>query len=583
MLAASVVACTPRPEGPGEAAQAFVDAFARHDVDAAAALTDQPAGARPALARAWDGLQALHLDGSTQTARFSGDAGSVEYRYAWHLPHGSVWTYTGQLKMGRRDGVWSVRWAASNIHPQLGDDQTLALRTTPAPQARVNIHNGGDVLVPGLRHAVLLDSAALAGSGISVVADQLTGILSRFDPTLNAQEIAESATGKHGKYLVTLLHDEDFDQVAQQLSVLPGVGFQEQSDLVPVDPAFAPEALAHVRRTVLDDVAGKAGWSVVTLNPNGIETDVLTDSDTQAAPSYSLTLDRAVQNAAQRAVDIPTKPAVIVALQPSTGAILAIAQNHAADALGPLATSGRFPPGSTFKIVTAGAAIAEGLADPTTQVPCPGRIDIGERSIPNYNDFSLGTVPMATAFAKSCNTTFAKLASEMQPEALRTAAAQLGIVARYSVVGIPTTSAYVPAAPDLVVRTEDGFGQGRILTTPLTMAIAAATVAHGSTPPAPYLITGHPTEVQGDRPSVPAAVVDGLRGMMRKVVTEGTATRIADKGEVYGKTGEAEFPGGSHAWFVGYRGDLAFATLVVGGGGSEAAVSVTRDMFDALP
>ena len=62
--------------------------------------------------------------------------------------------------------------------------------------------------------------------------------------------------------------------------------------------------------------------------------------------------------------------------------------------------------------------------------------------------------------------------------------------------------------------------------------------------------------------------------------TSGTATDIKSEGEVYGKTGEAEFPGGSHAWFVGYRGDLAFATLVVLGGSSDNAVAVTKDFFD---
>ena len=54
-------------------------------------------------------------------------------------------------------------------------------------------------------------------------------------------------------------------------------------------------------------------------------------------------------------------------------------------------------------------------------------------------------------------------------------------------------------------------------------------------------------------------------------------------GAVYGKTGEAEFPGGSHSWFAGYRGDLAFASLIVGGGSSEYAVRMTKVMFESLP
>jgi cell division protein FtsI/penicillin-binding protein 2 len=66
-------------------------------------------------------------------------------------------------------------------------------------------------------------------------------------------------------------------------------------------------------------------------------------------------------------------------------------------------------------------------------------------------------------------------------------------------------------------------------------------------------------------------------------VTNGTAKDIAGAGEVYGKTGEAEFPGGSHAWFAGYRGDMAFAALIVGGGSSEYAVRMTKVMLDSLP
>jgi cell division protein FtsI/penicillin-binding protein 2 len=171
----------------------------------------------------------------------------------------------------------------------------------------------------------------------------------------------------------------------------------------------------------------------------------------------------------------------------------------------------------------------------------------------------------------------------MRPGALRHAAEQLGVIADYAVDGLPTAAGSVPAASDLTVRTEDGFGQGRIVVTPFAMAVAAATVAHGSAAPAPYLIVGRPTAVRGERPTLDARVIDGLRAMMRQVVLAGTAQRIADQGAVYGKTGEAEYPGGSHAWFVGYRGDLAFATLVVDGGSSDTAVAVTREMFAGLP
>jgi cell division protein FtsI/penicillin-binding protein 2 len=135
---------------------------------------------------------------------------------------------------------------------------------------------------------------------------------------------------------------------------------------------------------------------------------------------------------------------------------------------------------------------------------------------------------------------------------------------------------------NLAERTEDGFGQGKVLVSPFGMAMAAATVAAGKTP-LPRLIVGRQTTVTGDRSEISPAMLSGLRSMMRLVVTEGTAKDIAGTGAVYGKTGEAEYAGGSHAWFAGYRGDIAFASLIVGGGSSEFAVRMTKRMFDNLP
>jgi cell division protein FtsI/penicillin-binding protein 2 len=271
-----------------------------------------------------------------------------------------------------------------------------------------------------------------------------------------------------------------------------------------------------------------------------------------------------------------------VVIKPSTGEILAVAQNAAADGEGPLATTGLYPPGSTFKIITAGAAIDRDMATPNTLLACPGTMDIGHRTVPNYGGFDLGTVPMSRAFASSCNTTFAELASRMPPRGLTMAAAQYGIGPDYQIEGINTVSGSVPPTVNLAERTEDGFGQGKVLVSPFGMAMAAATVAAGKTP-VPQLIEGRPAVVTGDRTPITPKMLDGLRPMMRLVVTNGTAKDLQSSGEIRGKTGEAEFEGGSHSWFAGYRGDMAFAALIVGGGSSEYAVRMLKGMFDQLP
>ncbi|MFE4501878.1 penicillin-binding transpeptidase domain-containing protein [Rhodococcus sp. NPDC056743] len=580
LLAVGVSSCTPKPAGPEPVAQQFLSAFADRDIEEAAGLTDRPDAAGVVLNDTWDELQAESMTAETTRVKINGDTATVGYTYVWHLPKERVWTYDGEMQMGRKDGGWSVRWSSTDVHPKLGDKQTMSLRSKPAPRARVNEHSGTDVLVPGTVYRVKFDRSK--SSDVVGAANALAATLVQFDSTLSGQSIAESSTAVKGDYLVTRLRSDDYERVAAQLAGISGVSVSDESDLVSTDPEFAPDLLGQIKKTIIDEVDGKAGWSVVTVNQNGVDSDILTETAPQPVPSFTISLDRNIQIAAQRAVNVNADQAMMVVIEASTGAILAVAQNKAADRDGPVATTGLYPPGSTFKIVTAGAAISGGQATPETMVPCPGRIEIGERSVPNYNEFSLGTVPMATAFARSCNTTFAKLASEMEPEALTTAAAQFGIGPDYNVVGLPTDSGSVPPAPDLVQRTEDGFGQGLVVVSPFGMALAAATVAHGSTP-VPQLISGRETTIDGERTSISPEMVDGLRGMMRLVVTSGTAERVEDQGEVYGKTGEAEVDGGSHAWFVGYRGDLAFATLVVRGGSSDNAVGVTRDMFAALP
>jgi cell division protein FtsI/penicillin-binding protein 2 len=83
---------------------------------------------------------------------------------------------------------------------------------------------------------------------------------------------------------------------------------------------------------------------------------------------------------------------------------------------------------------------------------------------------------------------------------------------------------------------------------------------------------------------MPRAVADALRVMMREVVTQGTAQSLAGQGQLYGKTGTAEDnQTDAHGWFVGFRGDLAFATLVVGAGSSDPALDVAGHFLSALP
>ncbi len=585
LVVTSIVGCSSVDDGPRDALDRYLTAFDDHDIAGAAELTDNPDAAQTGIEQVWKGLSAQGVSSSTGHARTTADNADIDVMYTWKLAGGQTWEYPATVKMAKSTQGWIVRWAPTNIHPDLGRNQRLLLETTSAPRATVNESDGSQVLVDGTFYGIAFDAKAAARKG-SVV-DSVTsvvGALRLYAPDLSVQTITEKSTASEGIYPIARLTEAQYNAIHDQLDI-PGVLITEQTDLVAKDKRFAPGLLSVVRGLVSSEVEGKAGWRVITTNANGLRTGVVADHAPQPAPAVSLTLSRSRQNAAQRAVNARSRfPVAMVVMQASTGRILAIAQNPLADRSGSIATTGLYPPGSTFKIVTAAAAIGKNLAHPGTMVPCPGTIDIGPRRIPNYDRFALGTVSMQQAFAASCNTSFAKLASEMGPADLPSTAAALGIGPDYTIAGLESVSGTVPLSSDLVERTEDGFGQGKVLVSPLGLAIAVSTIARGGKSPVPQLIRGRRTIVKGGgKPALDPVVFTELRSMMRAVVTGGTATLINGMGEVYGKTGEAEFAGGSHAWFAGYRGDLAFATLVVGGGDSTNAVAVTRDFLAALP
>ncbi|MEO6089391.1 MAG: penicillin-binding transpeptidase domain-containing protein [Umezawaea sp.] len=373
----------------------------------------------------------------------------------------------------------------------------------------------------------------------------------------------------------------------QALAFLPQSGdgalIDRDGRPVPADTgAYAATVMPGVR-TAVGSLNGQPGWKVAVVDAAGAPVTTLEEKAAVVTKSATLTLDKAVQDAAQVAVDGVPQQAAIVALDTTNGEILAVAQNAPATATGPIALGYLHEPGSTFKMVTAAAALESGSVTIDTPVECPGEATIGTRRIPNEGKFDLGTVPLRKAFAQSCNTTFGKLAADLPGSALTDTALQFGIGADFTVAGITTNTGKAPAAADVAERVENGIGQGKVQTTPFGMALAAATVATGKTP-VPQLIREIPTVANTNLPGLPAGIAQSLRPMMREVVTSGTATALAPFGQVFGKTGTAQFGDGthSHGWFVGYRGTMAFAVLVVDGGSSKAAVAVTGTFLGAL-
>ncbi|MFC5744349.1 penicillin-binding transpeptidase domain-containing protein [Actinomadura rugatobispora] len=325
-----------------------------------------------------------------------------------------------------------------------------------------------------------------------------------------------------------------------------------------------------------DSEADTSGWAVeITEARRAPQRLALLGAD----PSERIrtTLDPRIQAAAEKAISGRTASA-LVAVRPSTGEVLAVADRLG----GRSAFLGAYPPGSTFKVVTAAALLADGLSA-GSDVRCPESVVTAQRTIRNSQGLSLGTASLRNAFAASCNTTFAQLAVEkLGAGKLADAARSFGFGGSIT-PGIAATPGSFPTPGGGAELAEAAIGQGRVQASPLTMALVAAAVADGRWRP-PRLVDAKLIrgELQRTRP-VPGA--SSLREMMRAVVTDGTAERADLPEGTAGKTGTAEVGDGgkSHAWFIGFHGEVAFSVLVEGGGsGGEVAAPLAARFLHAL-
>ncbi|MBB4963975.1 penicillin-binding transpeptidase domain-containing protein [Saccharothrix violaceirubra] len=571
--------------GPDEVAGDFLTRLASGDTAGAAALTDDPGAAKDLLDKVRGALKPAGVRGSVEQVRSAGESSTAEATAAleWDFGHDHVWKYQTKFELRREEDDWRVHWVPSVVHPKLAAQQTLAATPVKASLAPVLDRDGAALLAPEQVVSVLLDPTQ-AGD-VTAVATTLATALNPIDPAITRESIVDGAgkTAAGQVYQVAALRDADYQTVKPVIYELPGVRFTTQTSLLAPSRGFASQVLPAVRKFVEEDVEGRAGVRVFTANGSGDEVDSLYEQQPVTAQAVTTGLSRAVQTAAEDAVESSVGATMLVAIQPSTGEILAVAQNAAADEQGAIALTGRFAPGSTFKIVSAAHALAGGTAA-DVPVPCPGKTTIdGRRVVPNDHEFDKGTIPLHSAFAYSCNTTFAQLAVDYPADGLTKTADSFGLGVDFEIPALTTITGSVPAATDVVERAEDAFGQGKVLASPFGMALVAATVAKGSVP-VPSLLRGRDVKADHTPTAPPPAVLEPLRVMMREVVEVGTAQLLNGLGDVRGKTGTAQYGDGtrSHGWFVGYRGDVAFATLVLDGNSSVPALEATGRFLRAL-
>lgn len=343
--------------------------------------------------------------------------------------------------------------------------------------------------------------------------------------------------------------------------------------------------------------------------------DLITGRQPKGA-SVELTLDPKAQQAAWDALGDQT--GAVVAIDPSTGAILALVSKPSydpnllashdtaavrqaweslnADASEPMlnrALNQTYPPGSTFKLVTSAAALESGMT-PDTPIAAPDTLPLPQSSavLQNYGGekcSSTGAMTLADALRISCNTAFGQLGLNLGSDALRTQADAFGFDQDLSVPLAVSTSVF-PAKDEIDAPQTalSAIGQYDVRATPLQVAMLTATIANDGVRMAPYLVSSvrnqDLTVVDTAQPhslgrSISASTAAELTAMMTQVVQSGTGTAAQIPGvTVAGKTGTAQTSSteAPHAWFTAFapadKPRVAVAVVVEHGGnlGNEA-------------
>ncbi len=575
----------------------------QHYLQAAELTTGPPKTAAAALARAYERLDASNLTLSIHSISQHGKTATAQFDASIDLGGtGLAWSYQGGFSLQDGASGWRVAWSPSVIVPGMTGREQLAVFSEFYPRSQL-LDSAGRPL--GVQSKVYQ---------VGVVPDMLTDPVRTASMLSAVTEIPEDQI--QGQIEQSLQRDflelitytpAEYAQVRASLATVPGLQVRERTERL--FESIAPDVVgsvgtetANVLRT--EGVEYRPG---TTVGLSGLQqtfqrqltgtprTEVVLQQSGQAAVELHTwpgspgtpvrtTLSSAVQVAADKALSgLPTS-AAIVAVQPGTGKILAVA-SHAPNgwpALSPL--SGAYQPGPAFTIVSSAAILSTGLA-PSDPVPCPISNTAGQQTFTNDPaEPYLGSAPsFQTDFAHACATAFAGgLSLRMTPAELAKASDEFGLGGwELPVSGSFAGQIGTPAGQGALAADMVGIGDVRV--SPLDMALVASVVDSGRWQ-APSLVSGLADPSSAPRAAMSPLVLGSLRRLMRAAMST-SANGAADiGGNVYGQAGRAPFgPHHLHInWLVGYKGNIAFAVVQLGSSASDSAAPLAGSFLRDL-
>jgi len=620
LLAGGVAACG--KDGPSDTLDDFLSGWRSANLDKVGFVTAD--GSAISARDVVDQLQSLSGDlakvplvlKAQGKPKVTGEIASSPVKLDWTLPSGVPWSYETTVRLTQRgSGGWRVVWEPAIVNRELTTGDKLRLRRVAADRASILDRAGQQIVVP--RPVVTVGVSPEKIKDLAALTTGLAAAFRRIDVPVNLKNLkARVDAADPGAFLdLITLRQADYNAIRDQVRPLPGTVFRAEDRPLAPTRSFARALLGTADSANKDDIdaspdtvtqgdivghgglqqrydstlRGTVGQSVVIARTSPDETIEDTQLfSTKPAPGKPVktTLDIPTQVAADAAVATQKQPSALVAIRISDSSVLA-ASNGPDGGTVNTAFTGQVPPGSTFKVVSALGLLQKKAVTADTLAACPKTLVVDGRTFRNAGGEVLGNVPFHTDFAQSCNTAFVGLAPKLGADGMAAAATSVGLAGQWD-LGIDAFSGKISAGDTPTELAAAAFGQGTTAVSPLAMASVAAAVARGKFQQPKVVADPAPANPVPDGAALGTDVVRPLQAMMREVVTRGTGTalRTVPGRPVYGKTGTAEFDTASkdtHAWFIGWQGDIAFAVMVQrGGAGADAAVPIVDKFLRSL-
>ena len=520
-----------------------------------------------------------------------GSTASAALSSSYVLPGGiGTWQVSSTVNLVNKSGRWLVNWAPATVAPGLVAGDRLVMVRSWAPRAAI-VGAGGAPLTTdapivevGVEGSRIKDASALtsvlvaAGATPQAVSTALSAATAHpdfFEPVLTLSQAQYDQLGGNGSALYTTAGTV-FNRTSQRAAITPGLAAQLVGSVGPVTAeelgrlgsAYGSDSTVGqtgIEQAYEKQLAGTPGAAIRVVHKDGSSGADLASFSPKPGSTVATSIDPAVQKAVEQAVTGLTQSGALVALRASTGEVLAAVSLPISSQFD-AALQGRYPPGSTFKVITA-SALFEGGLTPESPASCPPNVTVDGKPFHNAEGDSPAPT-LRAAFAESCNTAFINLAVDhLQPASLPAVASQFGLGGTTQ-PGLAAFAGSVPAPSDRAALAATAIGQAGVVVSPLDMAMVAAAVDTGSVR-APRLVAGAADDSAGAKP-LPTDVVADLQSMMADVVATGTAAGTGLPAGTHAKTGTAEYgtgtPQPTDAWLIGYRGDVAFAMVLQGSG-----------------